>query len=55
MPKGGNNVFSAVGEVFSSLISLGENMATEFESIANIPSQLNNSSPPIAGQPNSPK
>lgn len=53
--NGGNNVFSATYEVFSSLISLGENMATEFDSIKNLPAQLNNGSPPISGQPNSPK
>ena len=52
--KGGNNVFSAIYEVFGSLINLGENMATEFESIKNLPAQINNASAPVAGQPNTP-
>ncbi len=52
--KGGTDVFSAVYEVFGSLINLGENMATEFESIKNLPAQINNASAPVAGQPNTP-
>lgn len=50
--KGGTNIIVATFDVFTSLIKLGETMATEFESIKNLPAQINNASAPISGQPN---
>jgi hypothetical protein len=50
--KGGTNIVVATFDVFTSLIKLGENMATEFISIKNLPAQINNASAPVSGQPN---
>jgi len=50
--KGGTNIIVATFDVFTSLIKLGENMITEFESIKNLPAQINNASAPVSGQPN---
>ena len=50
--KGGTNIVVATFDVFTSLIKLGETMATEFESIKNLPAQINNASAPVSGQPN---
>jgi len=50
--KGGTNVVTATYDVFTSLIKLGETMATEFVSIKNLPAQINNASTPVSGQPN---
>ena len=50
--KGGTNIIVATFDVFTSLIKLGENMITEFESIKNLPAQINNASSPVSGQPN---
>ena len=50
--KGGTNIVVATFDVFTSLIKLGETMATEFISIKNLPAQINNASAPVSGQPN---
>ena len=50
--KGGTNIIVATFDVFTSLIKLGENMITEFESIKNLPAQINNAAAPVSGQPN---
>jgi hypothetical protein len=50
--KGGTNIVVATFDVFTSLIKLGETMATEFVSIKNLPAQINNASAPVSGQPN---
>jgi hypothetical protein len=50
--KGGTNIVVATFDVFTSMIKLGETMATEFISIKNLPAQINNASAPISGQPN---
>ena len=50
--KGGTNIIVATFDVFTSLIKLGETMVTEFESIKNLPAQINNASAPVSGQPN---
>ena len=50
--KGGTNIIVATFDVFTSLIKLGENMITEFESIKSLPAQINNASSPVSGQPN---
>ena len=50
--KGGTNIVVATFDVFTSMIKLGETMATEFISIKNLPAQINNASAPVSGQPN---
>ena len=50
--KGGTNIIVATFDVFTSLIKLGETMVTEFESIKNLPAQINNAAAPVSGQPN---
>ena len=50
--KGGTNIVVATFDVFTSMIKLGETMATEFISIKNLPAQINNAAAPVSGQPN---
>jgi hypothetical protein len=50
--KGGTNIVVATFDVFTSMIKLGETIATEFISIKNLPAQINNASAPVSGQPN---
>jgi hypothetical protein len=50
--KGGTNIVVATFDVFTSMIKLGETMATEFISIKSLPAQINNASAPVSGQPN---